>query len=92
MHNSCSIKKEGGNIEGASRKYSENTSVKHHSPTQLPLLPHTHTHTQRKRFINNDESYEYGKSSPLGSLSSLLITALQVCVSSIFKIPLDVLS
>lgn len=64
----------------------------------IPLLnshsyrAHTHTHTQRKRFINNDESYEYGKSSPLGSLSSLLITALQVCVSSIFKIPLDVLS
>ena len=51
MHNSCSIKKEGGNIEGASRKYSENTSVKHHSPTQLPLLPHTHTHTHSKKKV-----------------------------------------
>ena len=64
----------GGNIEGASRKYSENTSVKHHSPTQPRshhTHTHTHTHTQRERFINNDESYEHGKSSPLGSLSSL---------------------
>ena len=66
----------GGNIEGASRKYSENTSVKHHFPTQpcshhAHTHTHTHTHTQRERFINNDESYEHGKSSPLGSLSSL---------------------
>lgn len=38
----------GGNIEGASRKYSENTSVKHHSPTQPHSTTHTLTHSKRK--------------------------------------------